>query len=231
MKFYTFALILIILTTNAETLKQEKYYTQFISVLGIEIKAPPSVDPRALHKAEEIIYMMLVDIRPDIKERLVAKKAALAIIPRDKFVTSLPEFSHLSGKIDINGNPYDSFKIRGLGAKSQPVSATSEENLLNLSNDPFEAEDITVHEFAHAVMNLGFSSEDIRKINDLYVNARADGKFRGTFAMSRVDEFWAELSQSYFSVNNEIGGPDQILTNDPNSYKFLKQIYYSSSIE
>lgn len=201
------------------------YYTQILSAKGIIIKAPASVDPKALQSAKEILSKMLQNIRPDIQERLVSRKASLAIIPRDKYVTSLPEFSHLSGRIDINGNPYDSFKIRGLGAKSQPMSATSEENLLKLPNDPFRSEDITVHEFAHAIMNLGFSPDDMNRINLLYKNAILENKFRGTFAMTRVDEFWAELSQSYFSVNNEIGGPKQILKEDPDSFIFLEFIY------
>lgn len=204
---------------------EDKYYAQFDFAYGIEIKASNIVDPKALIEAKRIITMMLKDVRPDIKNRLVAKKAALAIIPRDKFVTSLPEFSYLSGKTDVNGNPYDSFKIRGLGAKGRPVTATSEENLLKLPNDTFKAEDITVHEFAHAVMNLGFTFADFEKINDLYKNAVKKGYFRGTFAMVRIDEFWAELTQSFFSVNNEIGGPEQILAQDYDSYNYLKQIY------
>jgi hypothetical protein len=205
------------------------YYSQSISIKGILIKAPGSVSPQALLEAKRIIAMMTEHVRPDILERLVSKQAALAIIPKDQFVTSLPEFSHLSGRIDINGNPYDSFKIRGLGAKRQPVTATSEENLLRLPNDPFKKEDITVHEFAHAIMNLGFAPDDLLKINALYKNALSKGLYPGTFAMSRVDEFWAELTQSFFSVNNEIGGPEQIAEIDNESYRFLEQIYRFSS--
>jgi hypothetical protein len=207
---------------NRET---STYYTQRISILGILIQGPESVAPQALLEAKKIVAMMLEHIRPDIRERLASKKASLAIIPRDQFVTSLPEFSYLSGRFDINGNPYDSFRIRGLGAKRQPVTATSEENLLKLFNDPFRTEDITVHEFAHAIMNLGFAPDDVLKINSLYRDALSKGKFRGSFAMSRVDEFWAELTQSFFSVNNEIGGPEQIAEVDNDSYRFLERIF------
>ena len=201
------------------------YYTQHTSILGILIKAPESVAPRALLEAQRIITILLKHIRLDIRERLVSKKASLAIIPRNQFVTSLPEFSYLSGRLDINGNPYDSFRIRGLGAKRQPVTATSEENLLKLPDDPFRAEDITVHEFAHAIMNLGFSPNDLLRIDRLYQEALSKGRFQGCFAMARVDEFWAELTQSFFSVNNEIGGPEQISEGDLDSYRFLELIY------
>lgn len=206
------------------------YYTQHISILGVLIKAPESVAPQALLEAKRIITLMLEHIRPDIGERLASKKASLAIIPRDQFVTSLPEFSYLSGRLDINGNPYDSFRIRGLGAKQQPVTATSEENLLKLPNDSFWAEDITVHEFAHAIMNLGFAPEDVLKINSLYRDALSKGRFHGSFAMTRVDEFWAELTQSFFSVNNEIGGPERIAEDDLEAYRFLERIYRFTSL-
>ena len=91
------------------------YYTQFRDASGITVKAPSVVDPRALDAAVQVVEQMLRG-RDDIRGRLVQQEAALAIIPRDSFVTELPEFAWLSGQIDRNGNAYDSFAIRGLGA-------------------------------------------------------------------------------------------------------------------
>ena len=117
----------------------------------------------------------------------------------------------------LNGNPYDSFTVRGSGGiPQQPTTVTSEENLLPLVEDRtrFWAEDITVHEWAHAIENLGFDDETRTKWQDLFDRARAAGLWPGTFAMA-VDggrEFFAELPQSFFGVNNEIGragGPAQ----------------------
>ena len=210
---------------SSRPLLSEDYYSRIESIFEIAIKAPASVHPEALIRAKEIIRMMLQDIRPDIRERLASKGASLAIIPKSQYVTALPEFSYLSGRRDVNGNAYDSFKVRGLGAKSQPVSATSEENLLKLPDDPFKAEDITVHEFAHAIMNLGFAKEDIDKVTSLYKYALEKNLFVGSFAMVRLDEFWAELSQSFFNVNNEIGGPDDIGSQLPEALEFLRAIY------
>lgn len=191
------------------------------------IKAPASVDPQAIERAKEIVVQMLSG-RADIRDRLASQGAAVSIIARDAYVTSLPEFSHLSGRLDRNGNPYNSFTIRGLGAVSgQPVTATSEENLLRLPGDPFAAESVLHHEFAHAIMNLGFTAEDLRRWTTIYQNAVASRKFAGTFAITHRDEYFAELSQSYFSVNNEIGGPSQILSEDPEAYASLRDIYHS----
>jgi hypothetical protein len=164
--------------------------------------------------------------REDIRVRLVERKAALAIIPKGSYITALPEFASLSGKKDPNGSAYDSFAVRGAGAViGQPVTATAEENLLKLPGDPFAAESVTHHEFAHAIMNLGFTEADHREWKAIY-KAAADNKlFPGAFAMTNPDEYWAELSQSYFSVNNEINGPELIREKDPAATAFLVKVY------
>ena len=149
------------------------HYTQFAEAQGITIKAPGTVDPRAVKAAKEVLDQMLANARPDIVERMRAREAALAIIPLDEYITALPEFAYLSGHRDPNGNLYDSMDVRGAGGiLGQPVTSTSEENLLRLRTDPFRKIHLAVHEVAHAVKNLGFSEED--KVNWLaiYQNAR-----------------------------------------------------------
>ncbi|MEO2036323.1 MAG: hypothetical protein ABGZ35_29975 [Planctomycetaceae bacterium] len=197
--------------------------------MGIELKAPKTVDPAALKVAKQGISNMLQN-RPDIAGRMKARRASLAIIPRAGFITVLPEFRHFSGKNDPNGNPYDSFNVRGAGGiPAQPVTATSEENLLRLKGDPFAAENITCHEFAHAIMNLGFSVDEQRSWKAIYKAAKQNNLFPGAFAMTNADEYWAELSQSYFGVNNEINGPLAIRQHDSDAFRFLERIYGSDS--
>jgi hypothetical protein len=202
-----------------------RYYTQVRDASGVTVEASSAVDPRALDIAIQVVDQMLRG-RDDIRVRLVQQEAALAIIPKDSFVTELPEFAWLSGQTDRNGNAYDSFAIRGLGAvQGQPVTATSEENLLGLPGDPFRAESVAHHEFAHAVMNLGFTTDDLSRWRQFYEDAVQNGTFPGTFAMVHQDEYFAELSQSYFSVNNEIGGPSAVQSGDPAAFSFLKEVY------
>ncbi len=215
------SVIAVIIGQSAEN----NYYARKEQVLGIEIKAGTSVDPAALGAAKRIITTML-RTRPDIGKRMKDAKAALAIIPRTKFITDLPEFKEFSGKNDPNGNPYDSFKVRGAGGTpARPVTAVAEENLLGLKNDAFSAENLCVHEFAHAIMNLGFSDEERSAWNDLYDAGKSRNTFPGAFAMSNADEYWAELSQSYFNLNNEINGQLVIRQRDPEAFKFLESVY------
>ena len=215
-------------TTSASTalsLPTSEYYAQFRVAEGITIEASSAVDPRALDIAVEVVTEMLRG-RDDIMARLVEQEAAVAVIPKDSFVTELPEFASLSGRSDRNGNPYDSFAIRGLGAvRGQSVTATSEENLLRLPGDPFRAESVAHHEFAHAVMNIGFTTDDLSRWTQIYEAALQSDTFPGTFAMVHQDEYFAELSQSYFSVNNEIGGPSAVQSGDPAAFSFLQEVY------
>ena len=119
------------------------------------------VSPEALTAAANILGRMM-DHRPDIAERLSDSGGSLAIIPTNSYITELPEFRHLSGELDPNGNPYDSFAIRGAGGiPTQTTTATAEENLLDLPENStrFWDEDITVHEWAHAIENIGFDDQ------------------------------------------------------------------------
>ena len=191
-----------------------EYYTQAVDLDGIRIKASGAVAPEALDVAADIVGTMLAH-RPDIAGRMAEAGASMAIIPKDGYITEIPELAFLRGRTDPNGNPYDSFRVRGAGGiPGQTTTVTSEENLLDLEEDKtrFWAEDITVHEWAHAIENLGFDDETRAEWLNLFLRAREAGLWPNAFAM-KVDggrEFFAEMSQSYLGVNNEIGGPEEL---------------------
>ena len=189
-----------------------EYYTQFEQVGLIQIKASDAVRPEALTAAAGIIRRM-IEHRSDITERLGDSGASLAIIPTNSYITQLPEFSHLSGELDPNGNPYDSFAIRGAGGVlTQTTTATAEENLLDLPENStrFWDEDITVHEWAHAIENIGFDDETRAEWLELFEAASVANLFPGTFGLETEGgrEFFAEMSQAFFGVDNRIKPED-----------------------
>lgn len=203
----------------------QEYYTRQTTADGIVIKASATVNPKALREAKSIVELMLKH-SPDLATRMAEKHAELAIVPKDAVLSTLPEYAQYSGRNDANGNGYDTMKIRGGGGiPSQPVTATSEENLLRLPGDVFFAEDITCHEFGHAVMNLGFTDDQREKWHAIYEAAKSRNLFPGTYATTNADEYWAELSQSYFGVNNEINTPETIKKADPAAYHVLVEVY------
>ncbi len=200
--------------TEIPTATPAEYYTQAVDLDGIRIKASGAVAPEALDVAADIVGTMLAH-RPDIAGRMAEAGASMAIIPKDGYITEIPELAFLRGRTDPNGNPYDSFRVRGAGGiPGQTTTVTSEENLLDLEEDKtrFWAEDITVHEWAHAIENLGFDDETRAEWLNLFLRAREAGLWPNAFAM-KVDggrEFFAEMPQSYLGVNNEIGGPEEL---------------------
>lgn len=209
--------------------KPPDYYKQPLMSDGVLIKAAGKVDPAALSAAADIAAWML-DGRQDIGECMVNVGAAIAIIPKDEFVTTLPEFAHLKGRSDFTGRTYDSFEIRGLGAvRGLPVSATSEENLLKLPGDLDHWHDVTVHEFAHAIQNLCFTQDDHEKWLGFYAEALEANLYPGQHAMANVEEFFAVFSSSYFGATPELGDPNtsrsMIKTDFPEIFESLKEIY------
>ena len=161
----------------------------------------------------------------NIRMRLVSVGAEIGIIPRDEFITDLPEFSNLSGRLDRNGQAYDSFAIRALGAsRGQPLSVISEENL-STPGDIFRGESVLYHEFAHVIMDLGFNSAMLAQWSEIYENAARAQRFSETLNIPHSRAYFAELSLSFFSVNDEGIGLSDALAEDPQAYAFLQAIY------
>ena len=154
--------------------------------------------------------------------------AALAIIPEDEFVTTLPEFAWLAGRADFTGRTYESMAIRGLGAvENQPVSSTSEESLIG---DESQLDlNVTVHEFAHGIQNLCLTPEDDEKWEAFYADALEANVYPGTHMMHDVYEFFAVLSSAYFGVTDEVGDRNssrELIRNDfPDVFASLEDIY------
>ena len=113
--------------------------------------------------------------------QLGLRHAVMAAYPKEK-TTDIPEHSFLSPA------SYWDERARGLGATlSVPLSSSAEENAMCHEDDRYRGEDITVHEFAHSLMNLGlsqvfdsFSSE----LTSLYNAAKSSGNYGDHYAMT-----------------------------------------------
>lgn len=185
------------------------YYTQFIDLKGVQVKAHQSVDPAAVEAGAEIVQTMLAG-SPDIAQCMARKGGDLAIIPRKESVVTLPEYRYLAGTKDFTGRPRDGFYLRGLGGvEGQPVSSAGEEQLLGRwgSGHPFYPYrgQVAVHEYAHGIQNLCFAAADHERWNALYAEAKRAGVHPGSHMMHNSQEFFAVLSTVYFEVTMELG--------------------------
>ena len=207
------------------------YYTQFIEVGGITVKTNEKVDTEALHTAAATIDRMLSHIRDDIPGCLSEAGVGLAIIPKDEYVTALPEFAWLEGATTPDGRAYDSFQVRAQsGVRIQPVSATSEENLLGLPSDPYAFVDVTMHTFAQTIQNLCFTEEDHAQLNVIYDNAKQVG-ILPEFYVANISSFFGASTTAYFGAIDLPGVVDRTGVLEllkpffPEVYAFMKSFY------
>jgi len=113
----------------------------------------------------------------------------------------------------------------------KPVTATAEENLLGFPGNSMRGTSVTHHEFAHAIMNLGFSDTERAAWTRIYRNGAGGKVFKdcgseGRFAMGNPEEYWAVLSTAYFSRNwSDLNTPETIKSHDSAAYQFIESIY------
>jgi hypothetical protein len=216
---------------NEPTEKQQKeddavYSTRLEVPVGegqILIKAVDGVPPAALSEARKIVVRMLMEADPEVCKRLGSSKLHIAIIPKFKKLTDLPEFRHLSGSRYRDGRLFD--HVRGVTAVSQwrtPMVATSEENLLRLIST---SQSTMHHEFGHAVHLVGLTAEQRKDWANIYTEARKRGQFGNLYAMSNDREFFAELTQAYFNMSPDFCSRDRLAVMNPAAFDLLSKVY------
>jgi hypothetical protein len=96
-----------------------------------------------------------------------------------------------------------SYRARGLAGGS--VSC-GEENLLGFPGDPWQGENIFIHEFAHGLQGVigGIDEPFNARLAALYEEAKQSGRFRGYAIEGGIGEFWAEGVQAWFNCNGTI---------------------------
>ena len=209
-----------ILNSFRVTTRPSSYYTQFVFAHGITVKASSKVAPEALVKAAESITRMMVGLRHDIRDCLTRSGTAMAIFPEDGFAGDLPH---------VDSRYYFGFR-GGLGPDViYRTMATPEGDMFM----PRYAGATTMHEFAHAVMDLCFTLEDYAEVKDLYNDARAaNAAFPGSYARTNAGEFFAETSNAYFHIpareyrDAYYGTPRDALGQTlPQTVAFLESVY------
>ena len=164
------------------------------------------VDTRAIEAARRIVERMLEHCQPAIVHRMAAAGCSVAVIGRGQVTSDMPPHNFLKGiQASLGQRSYDD-GCRGVGGTVHvPCTSVGEENLLGekIGGDPhFKQEAILVHEFSHAVMNIGLTDEARGRIAAAFANARLSGAFdNDSYMMSNAEEFWAEGAQAWFHAS------------------------------
>lgn len=213
----------------AERLRLDPFYQRHVAVGPFSIIASGRVPDAALAEAAWIVRQMLPG-RDDILAALNENKVRLVVMAHDELTTDVPEHS------DLRPRDYWDRRARGLGASRQrPAVSCGAENLLSYPGDPYSTESILVHEFGHAIHEMGLRRIDPTfdgRLKIVYEQSLAAGLWRGTYAAANKQEFWAEGVQSWFDTNrqndsehNHVNTRQELRAYDPALAKLLEEVF------
>lgn len=186
-------------------LKLDAFYQKQILVGGYPILSSEKVSDYALKEAAYLIETMLAK-RPDILKELARNGSRMTVMAYTEFTTDVPEHAGIPEQSGKSKDWWDR-RARGLGgSKTDPVASCAEENLLCFAGDPYAAENILIHEFAHTIHLRGLNnidSEFEERVRKIYDKAMTAELWKGKYASRNPAEYFAEGVQSWFNNNRE----------------------------
>ncbi len=215
------------------------FYTQRIKAGGFPIVASTTVNPYALKEAAYLVNLMLIQ-RTDIREAMIQSGARICIMAYNEYTTDLPEFQHFSTlKSPLPGISAKNFwdvRARGTGGSvANPLCTCGEENLLGYEGDPYHAESILIHEFAHNIHLRGMLNVDPtfdQRLQTAYQEAMKKGLWKNKYAATNHFEYFAEGVQSWFNNNrendhdhNHVNTREELIAYDPVLAAFCKEVF------
>jgi hypothetical protein len=220
----------------APGLKLSPFYKKCLMVQGLPIVSSDKTSDLALQAAAKIVDVMLRK-RPELIKPMIDRKLRIAIMAHSEQTLDIPEHSDLQKAFpETDWNK----RARGLGATlERPCISRAEENLLGLPGDRYKGECILIHEFGHTVLNFGLEVADKGfrpRVQKAFESAKKSGVWKNTYAMTNLDEYWAEGVQSWFDsnqkgpqggngVHNEIWNRTALKAADPALYDLLSEVF------
>ena len=212
-----------------KTLDLDPFYEQWIDVDGLPVVASAKVNPYAVKEAAWLIRQM-IGHRQDVLQALAQNGVRFVVMAYSELTTDIPEHSNLKP------NYYWDRRARGLGSTpARPAVSCGEENLLNYAGDPYSTENILVHEFGHAIHQMGLNMVDPSfddRLNVAYNAAVEKGLWKDTYAITNRSEYWAEGTQSWFDTNrandnehNHVDTRDKLKDYDPALATLLTEVF------
>lgn len=211
-------------TVPAPELGLDPFYEKSLDARGIPVIGSASVDDRALVQAC-ITVMHLLPRASEVLSAMVQHEFRVAVLSPSEVLTELPEYRDLYAVFP--GDDWDA--MRGVGAtRARPVSSVGQENVLCSSNNESPGEFILPQTFSHGLRTLGIEVTDAdfsSRLEAVYEQALAAGRWKGTFASSSPGQYFAEGIQDWFDANaqaspadgvhNEVNTRDELKAYDP----------------
>jgi hypothetical protein len=207
---------------------EQDFYSKMIDFDGLYIKAHKDVSDEALREAYRRLYAQMAN-QPNVHWNLKMAGSELHIIGRDQVTSDLPEYRRMKGR-RMDGNLTVDERTRGMGGL---VASCGEENLLLLNKDRYRGRDICVHEFGHNIFTSGIPASIREKIVEQYNDSLKNGHWRGDYAGTNPNEFFAELTMWYFGTRGELAmqgpkpedGREGLKKYDPEAFALMDNFY------
>jgi len=207
----------------------DPFYEKCVDADGFPIVGSAYASDVALLEAAHLIDRMLSH-QPALRAALIDSRTRFVVMARTEMTTDVPEHAHL------RPTDYWDRRARGLGATPEaPAVSCGEENLLCLDGDPYAAENILIHEFAHAIHHTGLTRTDPTFDGRLYatfLKARGAKLWEGKYAATNRAEYWAEGVQSWFDTNrvndhdhNHVDTRDELKEYDPGLAALCAEVF------
>ena len=222
------------------------FYAQRVSVGGFPIVASATVNPYALKEAAYLVDLMLAR-RPDVRAAMIKSGARLSILAWNEFTCDQPEWAWLGrlpapGFAEIPARDYRDARARGMGGSAtDPFCSCAEENLLAYPGDPYAAENILIHEFAHNIHLRGMANVDPgfdARVKAAYDAAMQAGLWKGKYAGVNHHEYFAEGVQSWFDNNrendhdhNHVNTRAELLEYDPGLAALCREVFGDTELK
>ena len=230
-----------VITGVADSLGLDKFYTKYVDVNGIPLISSWRVPDSAIVAAHRTLYAMTSMLKPEIVQAMKKANARVAIMARYEGTTDLPEHHYLVNDTSLNWD----LRARGLGGTiEEPLTSCAEENVLAYQIDKYHAEDILIHEFAHAIHCIGIIQVDTAfntRLNALYQKAMKSGILDNTYRSSTMEEYFAEGVQDWFNVNAEVPRTDgkhnwcntreELQEFDPELYQLISEYFPKTNLQ
>lgn len=232
------------------------FYKKYVDAHGIPVIGSERVPDAALLMARDIVIYMLAG-RPDIRKAMIARGYRVGIMAQTEMTTDLPEqrdrkkparddrrltrrerdnYDKPGGIGSLTDQEYWNRRARGLGGV---YTTGAEENVLGYPNTRYYGEHILVHEWSHGIMSA-IRTADPALYSDIqaaYKDAMARGLYKGHYAETTANEYWAEGTQWWFWSNYEwfdgeqrLQTPDDLQAYDPKLFELLGRVYIGHRI-
>ncbi|TCP37321.1 glycoside hydrolase [Sphingomonas sp. BK235] len=223
-------------------LQLDPFYRRYLDAAGLPIVSSAAVPDAALLAARDIAVEMLVE-RPDLRRAMIARHFRVVIMGVDEGTLDLPEQrkwkkpsrydprltaceqKHNDERIGrMTDAQYWNARARGMGGT---LTSAATENLLGLPGTRYYGENIFVHEFSHGILEAARWADPAlyARVERAYAAAMARGLWKGEYAATTVDEYWAEGTQTWFNSNRIAVIDGQRVLDDPDLARYDVALY------